>query len=176
MEQFILKDNRNFIFYRAYCLITAVVWTVVGFWQFAQAVSKQQPPDIMLFLIPFVIPAIFMVFSWAIFPWDYSIFGRYKRKSFPNEEPIYTKSASWGKIAWFHASIPFFSWRVYRLGLGISVFGVGKVFIPVSNIEDLESGFIKGYKLRHNSPELRNPVTLPNKKIFEAVQEILKRR
>jgi len=90
-------------------------------------------------------------------------------------DPVLTKRGSWGKISWFHASIPFFSWSVYRSGVGISIFGVGKVFIPADNIIDMASGFFKGYKLRHNSPELRNPVTLPSKKVYEALEDILKR-
>lgn len=170
-----LKTHKRYIVYRAYCIVMVIVWNAIGLWEFTEGISKKTAPQYIPLLIPFMLPALFMVFSWAVFPWDYSIFGRYERTPFPSGEPILKYRSSWGKISWFHASIPFFTWSVYTSGLCIAIFGVGKVFIPVENIVELKSGFIRGYKLRHNCPELRNPVTLPNKRVFEAIQDILKR-
>jgi hypothetical protein len=69
MTQTRLKDDKRYLFYRAYCLTFAILWNAVGLWEFSHAASNQKSPEYMLYLIPFVIPALYMVFSWAVFPW-----------------------------------------------------------------------------------------------------------
>ena len=169
MMQARLKAGKKYVFCRVYCLIAVVAWNFFGIFG-----ASKTPPYVMVFLMPvfmvIIVPAIFMVINWGVFPWQYSTFGQYERTSLPQGPPIFENGGSWGKIALVHASMPFFTWSVYPSGLGISILGIGKVFLPIEQITELKSGFL-GCKLRHTSPELRNPVTLP-KKVFEAVLEL----
>lgn len=166
-----LKTHRRYHFYRAWCLFFAVLWNVVGFCEFFGMAGRHQPPVIMPLLFPLMFPTVFMALSWGAFPWDYSLFGRYERTPLPAEAPLYVKPASWGKIGWMNASVPFFTWRVYRTGLGIAVFGIGKVFVPLAHIRTLEEGsFFRSPKLSHDWPELRSPVVMP-KPVFAALRE-----
>jgi hypothetical protein len=128
---------------------------------------------LLIFLV--MLPVPFMLGNLVMFPFEFSIFGPYERTPFPKEKPILKQSWSWGGVSWFYITLPIIIWRVYASGIGISILGVSKVFIPVGNIVQLQSNFIRGYKLWHSSPDLRNPVTLPNETVFKAVQDIMSR-
>ena len=165
-----LKSHRLYWFYRLYCVAAIVGWNAAGFWDFAH---EFKPPTYMPSMVPIFLPALFMVFNWSVFPFKFSVFGVYKRTPFPEGEPLLRVSGSWGKIGWFRATVPFFTWSVYASGVGISILGVGKVFIPVECITELRSGRWWGRcKLLHDSPEVRSPVALP-KEVFEAAQRIM---
>jgi len=119
-----------------------------------------------------------MVMSLFVFAFEFSIFGPLERSPFPNEKPVLKENGTWGQIGLFRGTFPFFSWHVFPSGLGISIFGIGKVFIPAEQIKGLseETGlkFFKGrYILKHSSPELLNPVYLPNSRLFEALKVFL---
>lgn len=166
-----IKSHKRYIFYRVYCIIAIAVWNIVGFWM----MFHKMTPQYILPMIPLILPAIFLVFDFAISPFKFSVFGMYEKTSFPQEGPLFTQKYSWGQIGWFHASIPFFSWYVFPSGLGISIVGSGKTFIQIDNIVAVRKYFLQGYKLTHNSPELRNPVILPTKRVFEALQDVAQR-
>lgn len=161
------KEHKWYWFFRIYCFVVIVVWNVYFFTQ----MENSKPSVYLPFLFPVLIPAIFMLFSIFVFPWKYSLFGEFERTKFPEETPILHNPCSYGKIAFFHGTIPFFSWTVFPSGLGISILGVGKVFIPARNIQKLESGFFLSYVLTHNCPEVYNPIYV-SKGVYDALRDI----
>ncbi|MBF0490949.1 MAG: hypothetical protein HQL15_10160 [Candidatus Omnitrophica bacterium] len=106
-----------------------------------------------------------------IFPFKYSIFGPMARAPFPQEQPIFEQSNSWGSIGLCNVRGYAFKMHIFPSGVGIS-WGWAKIFIPKINILSVEATFM-GYKLIHNSPELRNPVIFSSKENFEKIQSIL---
>lgn len=174
MPQDKLKMHKNYIFYRLYGILAILVWNAACLWEFTRG-FPHGPPKYIFMVLPIMLPAMFMGFNLSVFPLKFSVFGPYERTSFPNEPSIIEKRASSGRISWFHASIPFFTWIVFPSGLGIKIFGVGSGFIPVEQMTQLQQKFLQGYELKHNSAEIRSPIVLPSKDIFEAVQVIMRR-
>jgi hypothetical protein len=78
-----------------------------------------------------------MLGNLLVFPFEFSMFGPCERTLFPDEVPVVRQSWSFGRISWFSGRAPVFTWVVYPSGIGISVFGIGKVFVPVECIVDL---------------------------------------
>ncbi len=129
--------------------------------------STVLPATLLLF-----VPAMIIAFSVFAFPIKYSLFGTRKRTLFPEEAPIKEERHTWGRVGFFYASIPFFRWTVFPSGLGIVAIGIGRAFIPIKEIVTLRTCSSGGYELLHSSPELRNPVILPSKRIFESLQSL----
>jgi len=78
----------------------------------------------------------------------------------------------------FRATVPFFNWYIYSSGLGISILGIGKAFIPTEYIKKLDEdggSFFSGsrYQLLHNSPEVRGPVSIPDKTVYEKLRSVI---
>ena len=104
---------------------------------------------------------VFLTLSLLPFPLAYSIFGRNKRTPFPTEVPQLVIRRSWSTICYFRASFPMVTWQIYSSGLGISIWGFGKVFLDCRSIlafEQIRPGL---FRLQHSCPELRNPVIMP---------------
>lgn len=176
-----LKQHKLYLLYRIYCVGAIIAWNATALlWGLSQAATPRDTPNYLsealpfLLMIPIILPALFMACNLAVFPFEFSVFGPYERTPFPNEVPILKQSWLGGRVSWFSGGAPIFTWVIYASGIGISILGIGKVFIPVDCIVELRPGLI-GYTLRHNSPELRNPVTLPTYDLFEAVQGIMRR-
>jgi hypothetical protein len=175
-----LKRHRRYYLYRIYPFVALIVWLTIGLWGFPPSTTPAYTPNYLhettssfvIFLT--FLPAPFMLGNLMVFPFEFSMFGPYERTLFADEVPIVRQSWSFGRISWFSGRAPVFTWIVYPSGIGIAVFGIGKVFVPVECIVDLRPNS-RGYILRHNSPELRNPVTIPAREVFEAVQVIISR-
>ncbi len=174
MEQPVLKPHMRYIFYRVYAITALLLWNAIGIWEIT-TMGEGSEPRYLFLLIPFFMPALVMVFNLFAFPFRYSIFGRCKRRGLPNETRVLKQGFSWGRIGWLSATVPFFTWYVFPSGLGVSVLAVGRAFVPVGQMIRLSSGFFSGYKLWHTSPEVRSPIRLPNRAVFEAVQFIKRR-
>ena len=122
---------------------------------------------------------LLIISNLGAFRYDYSIVGRYKRKPLPNESPIMKQCGSFGWFGHLFITMPFVTWIIYPSGLGIIMFGVGKVFISTENIKELKEDksfpypIWPPYRLFHNSEELYNPVVIPSKKLFEAIKLLL---
>ena len=139
-------------------MLAVVAWNWVGI----QGFLSGGPPGIsMLVLVPVVVPALFMCFNLAAFPFRYSVFGPLVRSKAPDINPLKSFQGSWGRIGWCHASVPFVKYAIYSEGLAISIRGVGAAFLPMTLIESCESGFLRGNRLGHRSPEIRNPISVP---------------
>ncbi len=161
------KSTQGYIYTRIYCLITVVIWNVGGVYLFTNDSDIE-----FLFVIcmmPFVIPAIFMIFNLGAFKYPFSVFGPYERSKPPKSKPAYSVSGLWGKVGWTNGSVPFFSYKVFPSGLLVSIFGMGEGFLDFAHIRRIESGFIRGKKVYHESPEIRSPIALPTEKLFKAV-------
>ena len=122
-----------------------------------------------------------MVMSVFVFRMEYSVLGDLERIPFPNEEPIAKFANTWGRIGSFRGTVPFFSWYIYPSGLGISIWGIGRVFVPADCIESLnedsDSLFSASrYEIIHNSPEVNSPIYLPSEMIFDKLRTIMKKR
>ena len=53
---------------------------------------------------------------------------------------------------------------------------MGRVFIPAEHIVELKAGRFGGYTLRHDSPEIRNPVCFRDAQLFDAIVRITSSR
>lgn len=143
-------------------------------------------PKFFISLIPFLLPALFMIFNLCAFPLKYSVFEPYKRNPLPRKKPKYEKIGGFlgGAIGWLYANGFFIKWFIYDSGLGISFLGVGSAFIPKDKIKDLRRPatlrerlltlFLPQsfYVVEHDSDEIRNPIILPND-VAEKLREII---
>lgn len=164
-----LRSRKRYLF-MIYCIVVLFVWPLGLFWM----VLNEYVEYIIIYVLvmaPLELIAMLMVFSLAISPFKYSIFGPYKRTPFPNEVPLFEKSTG-GRISLVQVSGPLIKYVVYPSGLGISILGTGKTFIPTEAITVLKPHFLNRYKLEHNSPELRNPVIFNSRELYEALRKL----
>jgi hypothetical protein len=167
------KPHKRYLFYRAYCLAAMLAWNATGLLGlFGQLEFQRCLTHLMLAMVPLFLPALFMAMSLAVFPFRFSIFGAYERTPLPAERPTYRRSLSHGGVWWFRASVPFVTWTVFPSGLGISILGIGTAFLPAEQITELKQGLFSRV-LRHTSPELRNPVYMPGRRLAREVTAIL---
>ncbi len=153
-----------------YCIVVLFVWPIGLLWM----VLNEYVEYIIIYVLvmaPLELIAMLMMLSLAISPFKYSIFGPYKRTPFPNEMPLLEKSTG-GRISLVRVSGSLIKYAVYPSGLGLSILGTGKTFIPTQAITVLKPHFLNSYKLEHNSPELRNPVIFDSKELYEALQKL----
>ncbi len=162
--------SRKRYFFMIYCIAVLFAWPLGLLW----VVLNEYIEYIIIYvlaMVPLELIAMLMILSLAISPFKYSIFGPYKRTPFPNELPLLEKSTG-GRISLVRISGPLIKYVVYPSGLGLSILGTGKTFIPTQAITDIKSHFSNSYKLEHNSPELRNPVIFDSKELYEALQKL----
>ncbi len=162
--------SRKRYFFMIYCIAFIFAGTLGPIWMILNG-YMEYITIYALVVAPLDLIAVLMLLSLAISPFSYSIFGPYKRTPFPNEMPLLEKSTG-GRISLFHVSGPLIKYVVYPSGLGISILGTGKTFIPTQYITDIKPHFLNRYKLKHNSPELRNPVIFNNRELYEALQKL----
>jgi hypothetical protein len=177
------KKNKRYILYRIYAPLIWVCFLVWGIFWLITAASDSEPSGIQMIcsgvLFPLFAIAVLLFMSILVFPFEYSIFGNLERTHFPDEQPILKITGSYGAIGTsFRGTVPFFNWYVFPSGLGISILGFGKVFVPSELIKELKAPKeirISSYRytIIHNSPELHSPVYLPDKRVFEALQILL---
>jgi hypothetical protein len=177
-----LKQHRRYIFYRIYTLVVwggGSIWIIYSLFSVAnnQGLSIIQGIGFAI-LFPCFGAAVIMIMSIFVFPFDFSIFGHLERTHFPSEKPILEVGGTWGMVGIFRGTIPFFSWLVFPSGLGISILGMGKVFIPAAQIRGLSKTkglyfFTKRYKLEHSSPELYGPVYFGDSGLFDALKALV---
>jgi hypothetical protein len=172
-----LKQHKRYLFYRVYCLGAIIAWNATALlWgcsqslthRFTQSYLREGLP--LLMMIPITLPALFLLSNLRAFPFEFSVFGPCERTPLPKEEPILKQSWLGGRVGWAYGGI---TWSIYTSGIGVSILGAGKAFVPVEHIAELRPSFLSGYILRHNSPELRNPVTLPSYELVEALQSLM---
>ncbi|HEY44511.1 MAG TPA: hypothetical protein G4O11_11075 [Anaerolineae bacterium] len=168
MQQARRKRHRRYLFYRAYCVTFALGWNVVGIWQF---VVMQNPPVVLLVLLPFVIPALFMLFNLMAWRFAFSVFGAYERSQAPAEPPLEQLRATSGAIGLLFGTSPFFTWTLYEGGIGVSVLGIGAGYVPLDRFVEVRISR-RGCTIRHNSSEVRSPLDLPPGKLSRHLNEL----
>ena len=125
---------------------------------------------------PFYVVAVIAACSYFAFPFDYSIFGKYRRTPLPAGPPqsrIKASSNSWA-IAGNSMMGPV-TWLFYTEGLGLQS-SFGSVYLPHEQIDglDLMQGYDRAFYRRktstlyHHSPEVREPIFM-RKEIAEVV-------
>ena len=92
-----LKLDKRFLYYRAYCVVSILVWNAVGIWMMNH---PKQNIQYIFMMVPFLIPALIMLLHWAMFPFKYSILGSNQRMPFPQEPPILERTNWGGSIGW----------------------------------------------------------------------------
>lgn len=156
---------RPYRFNRWFCLIVVVAWNYLGF----TSMASDKPPIAMLLLSPLAFAAALLIFSAGAFKLPFSALGPEPRTSLPDEQPVEYANAG-GMIGWFNATAPFISWMVYERGIGFKAFGVGKGFVPFSQIRRVQKSLFWRCKVEHVSPEIRSPLRIPSKKIQLAIE------
>ncbi len=164
-----MKSYSRYLF-MIYCLILLFAWPVGLFWM---AFTNIQYINLyILVMVPLALIATSMWLSLFIIPFKYSVFGPYKRRPFPNEIPLFKKSTS-GRISLLNAFGPLIKFIIFPSGVGISILGTAKVFLPTQCIININPYSLASYKLKHNSPELRNPIIFHNKELYESLQNFI---
>jgi hypothetical protein len=111
-----------------------------------------------------------MILNLCAFKFPYSIFGNLERTPSPKKLGVYSVRSNWGQIGWMYASGPFIFYDLYPSGLAISVWSIGKAFLPFQFVEEVKKNIIMGYRIIHHSPEIRSPIVFADKEMFEALQ------
>ena len=153
------------MFYRVFCVVTIAAWNGVGLY----SLSHDRSPAPMLWLLPVLVPALFLSFSLGAFRFPFSAFGRYVRTPLPTSQPLVIDRRSSGIVGHMSATVPFVSWFLFAEGIGFSVLGVGDGFIPLHLIRRTADRTFYGFTVWHDSPEVRSPVVLPSKRLRAAL-------
>lgn len=157
---------RPYIFYRGYCIAVVLAWNVTGF---ARMARNEPPGWEWVVMFPLIFPAIFMIFSAGAFRFQYSAFGPRVRTPLPSQQPLESASSG-GIVGWANASTPFITWMVYPAGVGFRFIGIGKGFVPFSNVTKFRRGIFGGCVVYHNNQEIRSPLRIPSWKIRRALE------
>ncbi len=169
------KRHKWYLFCRVYALVVVAAHeglVVASRWERVLLLYA-------VFAIPLFIPAFLMLLNLAPFPFQYSVFGAYKRTPFPNEKPILLHETVRGLVGFMWVcSMLSYAWTVYPSGLGIRIPWCGKVFILFEHFRNLRTGGIIsrvlfGHKLTHDSPEVRNPIGTPSTRVVKEIQRFL---
>ena len=162
------KSHRRYLVYGPFCALTVVAWNVIGI----GAMARAWPADRLIYLVPPLLVALFLLFNLGAFRLPFSFFGLWERTALPNEQPLYTESGCSGRIGWLNGRGPFFTWSVFPSGLGVqSALGAG--YIPWGKVHSARKRWLVGLELRHSSLEVRSPVVLPSAHFVEAVRTAL---
>lgn len=180
MSEPVLKSHKWWLFCRIYAPLGLVPWLL--FHETLIYGVPDWPFQGFYALLAFVLAAIslLMLDTLVVFRFDYSWFGRYKRTPWPPEEPILVEKTASGSVGvldpgWTRPGV--YVWALYPSGLGIRVPYCGKGFIPLDAIQEVRRpswGFRA--TLIHNSPEVRNPISIPSKAIVEGIRRLLQQR
>ncbi len=171
------KSHKWYLFFRVYTLVVIVGWLALGL----GSAIEQAFPLYPLVSMPFFVSALWMLLSLAAFPFAYSVFGSYERTPFPEGKPLVVRKTVRGGVGLkLGGGMLAYVWSVYPSGLGIHVRWCGKVFIPVEHICSVKPDttlfqMMTGYKLIHDSPDVRNPVGISSRRVVREIERILAR-
>ena len=179
MSEPVLKSHKWWLFCRIYAPLGVAPWLL-----FHEALIYRVP-DWPFFgfyaLLAFVLIAIsfWMLSTLVPFRFDYSCFGRYKRTPWPAQPPILVKKTATGSVGVLDlcSRAGIYVWALYPSGLGIRVPYSGKGFIPLDTIQEVRRpswGFRA--TLIHDSPEVRDLVSIPREDIVEGIRQLLVKR
>ena len=161
------KHPLRYWFWRLYVPTTWLIFAIIVFhWLFTFDVAYLKIGGC---LMPFYLVATLALCQFFIIPFDYSLFGKYRRTPFPDEPPLRTMSDMMrsGGIAGRY-NMGFVVWCLFKNGIGMKTL-YGKVFLPLDEIDalELDQGFDQVFyrnatsTLHHSSPEIRGPIYFP---------------
>ncbi len=159
-----LKAGKWYVFSRIYCLVIILLWNSLLYWEFRPGGTHSA--YYIFFMLPLALPALSMLASLLAFPWRYSAFGRYQRTMPPREPPLAIGRFAGIRIGWLQTP---YAITLYSSGLGLSIVGVGKTFIPFEYISHIEKGILGRCSLYHCWPEVRSPIKFSNKTIYDGL-------
>jgi hypothetical protein len=171
MSEPVLKSHKWWLLCRIYAPVGIAAPFVVGFLTFDEAGWF----GYALFALPLAVVALTMLYTAKAFRVDYSCFGRYERVPWPAQKPLLVEETSFGRVglAIGRTASPW-KWSLFASGLGIRIPYCGRAFIPLDAIQEVRRpswGFRA--TLIHNSPELRNPISIPSNDIVEAIRQLI---
>ena len=156
-----LKAGKWYLFSRIYCLAIILIWNSLLCWEFHPGGTRSV---YIFFMLPLALPALSMLASLIAFPWRYSAFGPYQRIRPPHEHTLIIKRFAGIRIGWLQTP---FAITLYPSGLALSIFGIGKAFIPLESISHIEQGILGRCTLHHCWPEVRSPIKFSCKQIYD---------
>ena len=160
------KTGKGYLFSRIYCLAIILIWNSLLYWEFRPGGTRSV---YIFFMLPLVFPSLSMFASLIAFPWRYSAFGPYQWTRPPGEQALIVKRFAGIRIGWLQTP---FTMTLYPSGLALSIFGVGKAFIPLESISHLEQGMLERYTLHHCWPEVRSPIKFGGQKIYTGLMQL----
>jgi hypothetical protein len=163
-----LKQSARYIGYRIFAAAVLVAWSGA----LLAAVTRNSAPTLVLFLLPLMLPALFMVFNLMAFKFSYSVFGPFERSGPPSEEPLEETGSGSGMVGLLHASWPFFSWTLYPSGLGFDIRGIGSGFVPFDEVDKIKKGIFGSLWIRHHSAEVRSPLVIGRGRLTRRMAEL----
>jgi hypothetical protein len=125
----------------------------------------------MFYFLPLLLPAIFLIFSTTVFKFPYSAFGKLKRTQ-ASMDVVDSDLSFTGEIGGFQTRGPFIIWSLYPDGIGFSVIGVGKGFVPFSVVNYIEQRRFGGCTVVHSSPEVRSPLVIQPARFADAIAQL----
>ncbi|HJT33883.1 MAG TPA: hypothetical protein VJ783_17685 [Pirellulales bacterium] len=155
------KPAHRYRSWRLYALVLLPLIALTFGW-FAYQVSSRN--DFRLFpvcaaLAPLLLPTIPLALGLRAFPFDYGPFGKFSRSPPPAETPV---TVFRGCTVYLGAGMRNQGTVVvYPSGLALKLYLTGKVFLPMTAIDSVESTRWSGTAVHHHCPEVRTPVTLP---------------
>jgi hypothetical protein len=156
------KPSRLYLFWRFYALVSILTfWTCCINSMYAMLVGNSTNAIVEVGGIAVGGPAIFLIMNWFFFPWSYSVFGRYLRRSMTSQRPEQVLRGSWAVIGEMSATIPMVTWAFFQDGVGIDVALIGKAYLPAECITRIEKRWLQRYVVYHICAELRSPVIMP---------------
>jgi hypothetical protein len=122
------------------------------------AASRSGNPRLWVFAwaLVFFPPAMFALRDVLVFPFEYGLFGPYRRAPFPDEEPVFVgdgMSSLFFQFVWAGC-------RVFPSGVGVSIPLIGRAFIPYDTVEAVRWHPKGGCTISHSCPEFASPFLL----------------
>lgn len=117
--------------------------------------------------------------SLLFFPFRYSMLGKSKFVDWtPNSPPLLSIASgfSTGNLLPCQPS-SMFRFSVFKEGLQIKIWLMGKVFLPLLKIDRIEKGALPfHYVIHHDHPEIRSPINFTSKALFLALGQLMAAR
>lgn len=170
-----LKSNYWYLLNRLLLIISTLL--VIYLCITIEKTQKAGKVKIKLFPLFFVLIfiVIFFLGDLALFKFDYSYLGAYKRHQAPAEKVILNYQENQCTLIGEKAISPICYWSIYSSGLNIVIFGYGNIFISLKDmIKTNKLEKLNQYYLYLKNPEFRySKIRLPNEQFFDILSQFL---
>jgi hypothetical protein len=163
-----LKTHRRYLVYRVFAPVAVVGWNALMF----SEPAHPQPAVLFIAVLFLLLPALMMIFSWAAFPWSYSIFGALERTPIPDEPIALRVGPTSARIGLLSLRGPFVTLTVLQSGVGISILGGVRAFVPRGTMKSVSRGWLAS-SLEHTCAEIRSPIRFHNRELYGALAALV---